>query len=84
MRVKDGSEMEIDVPEAQGAPSRPIGEEALRAKFLDCIRYGAAHVPPEAAAGLADEVLVLEHVEDVGSLLARDSIGDGRNQQIDG
>ena len=70
-RLKDGSEMEIDVPEAQGSPSRPVGEEALRAKFLDCIRYGAAHVSPEAAARLADGILALEHVADVGSLLAR-------------
>ena len=68
-RLRDGSEMEIDVPEALGSSSRPIGEEALREKFFDCVRYGAAHVSPGAAARLADGILSLEHVEDVGSLL---------------
>ena len=67
-RLRDSSEIEIEVPEAMGSPSRPLSEEALRLKFYDCVRYGAAHVSPEAAARLADGILELENVEDAGSL----------------
>ena len=67
--LKDGGKIEIDIPEALGSPFRPVGEEALLAKFLDCVRYGAAHISPEAAAKLADGILRLEHIADVGGLL---------------
>lgn len=53
---------------ALGCPSRPLSAEAQRAKFVDCVRRAAVPVTAEAANRLADAILGLDTLADVGAL----------------
>lgn len=59
IRLTDGRTIRHDVPVPLGNPSRPLGEEALRAKFVDCALVADGGAAPEGAAALSDRVLAL-------------------------
>lgn len=67
LHLHDGRRISARQEDALGCPARPLGQEALVAKFLD----GAARakVPPADPQGIARAILSLEHCPDVGALL---------------
>lgn len=67
LHLHDGRSISPRQEDALGCPARPLGQEALVAKFLD----GAARakVPPADPQGIARAILSLEHCPDVGALL---------------
>jgi 2-methylcitrate dehydratase PrpD len=67
--IDDRRRFEAQVEAPLGDPARPLSDEALRAKFLDCARFAARPPGRDAAERLADAVLSLERQEDAGALL---------------
>lgn len=70
--LRDGqilSQLSTDPP---GGPQRPIGDDQLRAKLLDCLDVG--RVPRSRAEQLAERLDVLEDLPDVTVLL--DEVAD--------
>lgn len=67
--MDDGRRFEALVEAPLGDPKRPLSEEALRAKFLDCALSAARPLTRDAAERLADAVLTLERCDDAGTLL---------------
>lgn len=53
----------IDIP--YGDPRRPLSDEQLLAKFMDCARYAAEPIDPDRLTKLANLLLHLEEVEDI-------------------
>lgn len=53
---------------ALGCPARPLSPAAQRAKFIDCVGRAAVPVMPEGASRLADAILGLDTLADVGAL----------------
>lgn len=68
--LKNGHSLGVEVPAAKGAPSNPLGQAALRAKFIECAARAAIPLGAEKAQRLADRILALEECEDVGALFA--------------
>lgn len=68
---RDGSRVEAAVESALGSPESPLGDEALIAKFSDCVSYAASPIEPADALRLAEDILRLEKSDDVGALTAR-------------
>lgn len=66
--LKNGQTFEGEVHEALGAPGRPLSDEALIAKFVDCRSRAALACDEESSRKLADTVFALEEVGDVGGL----------------
>jgi len=68
VRQRDGRVFELWVADPRGSPSRPLTDEELVDKFVDCA--GRAQVPlgPAAARSLAHRILELESEEDAGRL----------------
>jgi 2-methylcitrate dehydratase PrpD len=66
--TKDGTAFSAAVNNALGCPERPLSDQALTAKFVDCA--SRAHVPMkrEHAEKLADVIMSLEMCTDVGAL----------------
>jgi 2-methylcitrate dehydratase PrpD len=58
----DGTHAEVSVESAPGSPERPLGDDALVAKFSDCVSHGTSPVE-------ARDILRLEEADDVGALL---------------
>ncbi|MBB4614942.1 MmgE/PrpD family protein [Novosphingobium taihuense] len=53
---------------ALGCPTRPLPPSAQRAKFVDCVDRAASPLKPDAADRLADAILGLDLLDDVGAL----------------
>ncbi|RVU05962.1 MmgE/PrpD family protein [Novosphingobium umbonatum] len=64
--LRDGQVLEAAQADALGCPARPLGAQALRAKFADCAARAA--LPPADAPALAAAILSLEQCGDVGAL----------------
>ena len=58
IRATDGRSFAVAVPEPLGAPSNPMTEQALVAKFVACASYAAR--PVADAAGLAARLLTVD------------------------
>jgi 2-methylcitrate dehydratase PrpD len=71
IRLVDGCEISTSVHEALGAPRRPMAEEALVAKFVDCLSRAAAPFAEARARHLAKLILDIEKSSDVGALFAK-------------
>jgi len=69
IRLSTGETFEETIEEAAGHPSRPLSDDQLRAKFIDCA--GQAHRPMarDAAERLADAIFGLEASEDSAGVL---------------
>lgn len=70
IRMKDGTAVTGEVAIARGAPSRPLGDDMLRAKFIDCVQRGRAPMTRDAAERMADAILSSEHCADIGAVFA--------------
>jgi 2-methylcitrate dehydratase PrpD len=68
VRLIDGRVLETPPSGATGHPDRPLGPEALRAKFLAC---ATTVLPPDEAEGIAEQIDHLEAIPDVRALTAR-------------
>lgn len=66
--LTNGETFEAWLDNALGCPSRPLSPAAQRAKFVDCVGRAAVPIMPEAASRLADAILGLDTVADVGAL----------------
>lgn len=66
--LTNGETFEAWLDSALGCPARPLSPAAQRAKFVDCVGRAAVPVLPEAASRLADAILGLDTVADVGAL----------------
>ena len=62
VRLEDGRELQEHVPMPLGAPTNPVTDEALLAKFLSVV--GMVYSPADAQT-LADRLMALEGAEDV-------------------
>lgn len=67
--LRDGREVSASLPQALGHPTRPLSDERLRAKFIDCAAHAQAPLPRTAIAALADVLLGFETVADAGAAL---------------
>jgi 2-methylcitrate dehydratase PrpD len=67
--LRDGRSLsaELDVP--LGHPDRPLSDDQLRAKFVDCAGRAAVPIAPAAAEALADSLMRLEDSTELGSVL---------------
>jgi 2-methylcitrate dehydratase PrpD len=68
VRLTDGRVLEMPPSGAAGHPDRPLGQEALRAKFLTC---ASTVLPPGEADGIAEQVDHLEEIPDIRALTSR-------------
>ncbi|MDB5671703.1 MAG: MmgE/PrpD family protein, partial [Alphaproteobacteria bacterium] len=59
---------ELDVP--LGHPDRPLTDDQLRAKFLDCAARARRPLTADAAGALADSIMRFDEIGDIGPLLA--------------
>lgn len=64
----DGSSHEVDVLEVLGAPSRPLSDEALAAKFAECAEQAAFPLTRAQAAFAAEAVLTGKSDVDASSI----------------
>lgn len=55
--TKDGQRLHVAIPQAAGHPDRPMSDDDLRAKFVDCAMRGATPMTRTHAARLADAIL---------------------------
>lgn len=67
IRTLDGRSFSMAVPEPLGAPSNPMTEAALVAKFVACAGYAAR--PPADARALAARLLAVDEEEDLKGLI---------------
>jgi len=67
--LADGRSLHHAVAHAAGAPSRPLSDATLHAKFIDCALAAAVPMTPSAAQQLAERLWALEDESDVGALL---------------
>ena len=67
--LRDGREFRASVPQALGHPTRPLPDERLRAKFMDCASHAQSPLAGADIARLADTLLRFESVDDAGSAL---------------
>lgn len=67
IRTTDGRSFAMAVPEPLGAPSNPMTQDALVAKFVACAGYAAR--PVADAAGLATRLLAVDEEADLTGLI---------------
>jgi len=70
LTMGDGRVLRHEIIDPRGSPARPLGEEGLIAKFVDCAGRAQLPVAAEAAAGLARQILEMERAPDAGALIA--------------
>lgn len=68
IKLDDGTALSAEVHNARGCPERPLSENELVAKFVDCA--SRAQVPPSDPCQMAEAILSLADCEDVGALFA--------------
>ncbi|MGV3512289.1 MAG: MmgE/PrpD family protein [Novosphingobium sp.] len=66
--LRNGDSHQASLDNALGCPSRPLSPALQRAKFVDCVGRAAAPLKPDAANRLADAILALDRLADVGAL----------------
>jgi 2-methylcitrate dehydratase PrpD len=67
--LADGRRLEATIETPLGDPARPLSEEQLRSKFVDCAGQAARPIARDQAERLADAILELEAVHDAAQLL---------------
>jgi 2-methylcitrate dehydratase PrpD len=68
--LRDGRKFAGEVYNALGCPDRPLGDDALRDKFVACTGRAARPLARDEALALADAIQSLEQCDDVGRLFA--------------
>jgi 2-methylcitrate dehydratase PrpD len=69
--LKDGRRLRHTVENALGDPSRPLSDDTLHRKFVDCAGRAVVPRPCDEASVLAERIMALEHETDVGAVLMR-------------
>ena len=70
IRLRDGTRREGALAEALGHPQRPLSRDALVRKFIDCAGRAARPLDAAGAVALAERLLVIDEVADVGAVFA--------------
>jgi 2-methylcitrate dehydratase PrpD len=60
IELEDGRRLSAEIPQALGHPSRPLDDERLKAKFIDCAMRAAKPLSRAEAESLCDRVLSVE------------------------
>jgi 2-methylcitrate dehydratase PrpD len=68
--LKDGRHFECEIEQALGHPTRPMSDERLRAKFIDCAERAAVPMSRDEAEALCDRILTLDSAANVDNALA--------------
>jgi 2-methylcitrate dehydratase PrpD len=68
LRQRDGRIFERQVADPMGSPARPLTDEALVDKFVDCVGRAQAPLAPSPARALAARILALEAESDAGAV----------------
>lgn len=68
IRLSSGETFEETVAEAAGSPSRPLSDDQLTAKFIDCVRQAHHPIDRDAAERLAERIWTLDTDPDATSL----------------
>lgn len=69
LHLRDGRCLHHAIAHALGEPARPLSDEALREKFIDCASRAANPMMPGQAAGCADRILSLDREPDAAAAL---------------
>lgn len=70
LHLHGGRVLRAEVANALGCPERPLGRDALIAKFVACAARARHPLAPAAAEGLAATILNFEACDDAGSVFA--------------
>lgn len=70
LTLAQGRVLRHEILQPRGAPARPLGEEELVAKFVDCACRAQRALDAATAANLARRILSLADEADAGTLLA--------------
>jgi 2-methylcitrate dehydratase PrpD len=70
IELEDGRTFDCSIDPPLGNPSRPMSDERLRAKFIDCAMRAAVPISRADAESLCDRILTLEGAADVDAGLA--------------
>lgn len=68
--LRDGRRLHQEIAQAMGDPTRPLSDETLRAKFLDCAARASVPLARSDAERLADRIFALELEQDAGGVLS--------------
>jgi 2-methylcitrate dehydratase PrpD len=68
--LADGRVLRHEVLDPRGSPARPLADEELLAKFVDCAGRARQPLDPEPASELARRILDLSNDADAGNLVA--------------
>jgi 2-methylcitrate dehydratase PrpD len=69
LHLRDGRSFHHAIEHALGEPARPLTDESLREKFIDCASLAANPMLPEQAARCADRILSLDREPDAATAL---------------
>lgn len=69
IRLHDGRRLHDAIVRALGGPTRPLSDEALREKFIDCASRAANPMTADRAARCADRILELDGEADAAAAL---------------
>ena len=70
IELKDGRVLECEIDQALGHPSRPMSDERLRAKFIDCALRAAVPMSQADAQSLAERIQNIDAAMNVDAGLA--------------
>jgi 2-methylcitrate dehydratase PrpD len=70
IELADGRAFDCAIEPPLGNPSRPMSDERLRAKFIDCALRAAVPMSRADAEALCDRILALDSATDVDTGLA--------------
>jgi 2-methylcitrate dehydratase PrpD len=68
LQQRDGRFFERWIADPGGSPSRPLPDEALVDKFVDCVGRAQKALAPQAARTMAARILALEDEPDAGAV----------------
>jgi len=68
VRLSSGEALAHEVHAALGDPQRPLSDEALRGKFIECAAHAARPFSTERAHRLVQRIFALENEPEVASL----------------
>jgi 2-methylcitrate dehydratase PrpD len=68
LRQRDGRSFEHRITDPKGSPARPLTDEALVDKFVDCLGRARSPLAPAQARSLAGRILGLEAESDAGAI----------------
>lgn len=74
--LDDGRRLTAEVQQALGHPSRPLDDERLKRKFIDCAMRGEKPLSRQQAQALCDRILAIDEASSFGAAV----FGDGKGE----